>query len=190
MALKFTSKYTPKFDNVNTLSLYEKERVGEFNDCTVRALASAFDISYKRAHTYLAKKYNRKNGEGVLFASILETMMGKRRKINGQRVKEIYKTHVHNRIKRNITITGGKLTKSFTKRALRACDLKVNELTMKLAHQKSYLTVNSFMKKKLKGTYIIIVKGHTFTIKDGVIFGNNIDAVKTGKRIWWVYQVY
>lgn len=47
---------------------------------------------------------------------------------------------------------------------------------------KSNMTVGTFIKEYNKGTYIIGVTGHAFTIKDGSVIGNFDDAVKT-KRI-------
>ena len=47
---------------------------------------------------------------------------------------------------------------------------------------KSNMTVGTFIKEYNKGTYIIRVTGHAFTIKDGSVIGNFDDAVKT-KRI-------
>lgn len=47
---------------------------------------------------------------------------------------------------------------------------------------KSNMTVGTFIKEYNKGTYIIRVTGHAFTIKDGSVIGNFDDVVKT-KRI-------
>lgn len=45
------------------------------------------------------------------------------------------------------------------------------------------LTVGSFIKQYKKGTYILLVRNHVFTVKDSVVLGGNPDdAIKT-KRI-------
>lgn len=43
---------------------------------------------------------------------------------------------------------------------------------------KSQMTVGTFVKFYDKGTYIIRVRGHAFTIKDGEVIGNPQDAVR------------
>jgi len=40
------------------------------------------------------------------------------------------------------------------------------------------MSVGTFTKKYQKGTYIMSVRGHAFTIKDGVVIGNTEDAKK------------
>ena len=40
------------------------------------------------------------------------------------------------------------------------------------------MTVGTFIKKYPEGTFFIIVKGHAFTIKNGVVIGNYEDALK------------
>jgi len=47
-----------------------------------------------------------------------------------------------------------------------------------LMNGKSQMSVGTFVKMYDKGTYIIRVTGHAFTIKDGVVIGNTEDAVR------------
>lgn len=51
---------------VNTYKVHtaDREAAGESNDCSVRAIASAFDISYQRA-LELTTKYGRDKGKGM-----------------------------------------------------------------------------------------------------------------------------
>lgn len=42
----------------------------------------------------------------------------------------------------------------------------------------SRLTVGSFVKDYDKGTYIIVISGHAFTIRDGVVIGGNSEDAK------------
>lgn len=51
------------------------------------------------------------------------------------------------------------------------------------------LTVNSFSKVYNKGTYILNVKGHAFTIKDGNVIGNVEDAIKTRKILKAAWKI-
>jgi hypothetical protein len=48
---------------------------------------------------------------------------------------------------------------------------------------KSKMTVGTFVKLYDKGTYILRVSGHAFTIKDGSVIGNPEDATKLRKVI-------
>lgn len=48
---------------------------------------------------------------------------------------------------------------------------------------KSNMTVGTFINEYNKGTYIVRVTRHAFTIKDGVVIGNWDDAVKTRRII-------
>ena len=42
---------------------YSKSEIAkkETNDCSVRALANAFDVTYNKAHKFLEENYGRKN---------------------------------------------------------------------------------------------------------------------------------
>jgi hypothetical protein len=51
------------------------------------------------------------------------------------------------------------------------------------------MTVGTFTKKYPFGTFIIIVSGHAFTIKDGVVIGNHDDAVQKRKRVLLAWKV-
>jgi hypothetical protein len=51
------------------------------------------------------------------------------------------------------------------------------------------MTVNAFIKEHTKGSYILNVKGHAFTVKDGVVVGNFNDAVKIRKIIKAAWKI-
>lgn len=52
------------------------------------------------------------------------------------------------------------------------------------------LTVGSFVKDYDKGTYIIVISGHAFTVRDGVVIGGNLEDAKrmrcVVKGVWKV----
>lgn len=50
-------------------------------------------------------------------------------------------------------------------------------------------TIGRFMKENRMGTFIVMVKRHAFTIKDGVIIGNQRDSKKLYARILSLYKV-
>ena len=50
-------------------------------------------------------------------------------------------------------------------------------------------TLNQFIKKYPTGTYILIVKGHAFTLKNGSVIGNTSDATSMKKIVHNAYQI-
>ena len=54
---------------------------------------------------------------------------------------------------------------------------------------KSKMTVGTFAKEYDKGTYIIRVTGHAFTIKDGSVIGNREDSDKIRKIVKNAWKV-
>jgi len=50
-------------------------------------------------------------------------------------------------------------------------------------------TLNQFIKKYPTGTYILIVKGHAFTLKNGSVVGNTNDATSMKKIVHNAFQI-
>lgn len=50
-------------------------------------------------------------------------------------------------------------------------------------------TLNQFIKKYPTGTYIIIVRGHAFTLKNGAVVGNSSDATSMKKIVHDAFQI-
>lgn len=50
-------------------------------------------------------------------------------------------------------------------------------------------TLNQFIKKYPIGTYILIVKGHAFTLKNGAVVGNTSDAKSIKKIVHDAFQI-
>ena len=50
-------------------------------------------------------------------------------------------------------------------------------------------TTAYFLKDYSVGTYIVVVKGHAFTIKDGVVIGNPSDAKQRRKHILGAWKI-
>jgi hypothetical protein len=51
------------------------------------------------------------------------------------------------------------------------------------------MTVGTFVKQNPVGTFFILVKGHAFTIKDGVVIGNWEDSVKKKRVVRFAFQI-
>ena len=59
----------------------------------------------------------------------------------------------------------------------------------KMMNGKSQMTVGKFVEIYTKGTYIICISGHAFTIKDGVVIGNWSDAKRKRARIQGCWKI-
>jgi hypothetical protein len=51
------------------------------------------------------------------------------------------------------------------------------------------ITVGTMLKTYTTGTYIVIVRGHAFTIIDGIIFGNHADARRMRASVLFMFAV-
>ena len=147
--------------------LESKIAKSENADCVVRAFASAFDISYDKAHKYVAEKFNRQPKRGTYgTVSRLVQMADNRTTVN---YKKVYPVGVRksstliNSLSYNVTIKGEKKLRQ--------------------------MTVGTFIKQNPKGTFFVLVRQHAFTIKDGVVIGNYEDAVKTKKIMRCAFEI-
>ena len=131
---------------------------GEKNDCFVRAVANAFEIDYTQAHGFVKAKFNRRNRLGTkkvnstlkeLSKEVFEFQPSGQLNLFEQNDKVFEVKHLGNEPKR-----GGSL------------------INKKYKHKKVAYTVKAFAQKFNKGTYIILVHKHAFTIKDGVLIDN------------------
>jgi hypothetical protein len=120
----------------------------ERGDCVVRAVASAYDIHYDKAHKWVADNFKRKPKKGTYgFPIGMNKMSDNKTRFNYKRTKTIDPKF--------LTTNNGK----------------------------SKMTVGTFVKEYDKGTYIIRVSGHAFTIKDGSVIGNTNDAEQIRKVV-------
>jgi hypothetical protein len=134
----------------------------ESSDCVVRAIASATGMDYDSAHQFVKETFCRKNGKGTSGFHYTMNMMTKNgNKINGKSVEKI--TEEHNTMLYYVVVKGVKKLRN--------------------------TTTGSFIKKYSKGTYVVTVKGHAFTIKDGLVIGNVEDGKKMKKHIDGVWKI-
>ena len=140
---------------------------GETNDCVVRAFASSFEITYDKAHKYVAENFGRKPRQGTYGTSIgLVRMSDKKTTLNYKKVYPLGKRYTNSMF--------GSL----------AYDVKVKGVITR-----RNMTVGTFVKRYPIGTFLVIVKQHAFTIKDGIVIGNYEDAIKTRKIIKCAFQI-
>ena len=120
---------------------------GEKNDCSVRAIANAFDVCYDVAHGFAASVLKRKARKGA---------------------KDMYM----NLIKaKNVTFdlfsdTLFPETKTYK---LSGVSSPINP---EYTHKKVKYTVKTFCAKFNKGTFILLVNKHALCVKDGIVIDN------------------
>jgi hypothetical protein len=143
----------------------------ETNDCSVIALANAFDISYDESHEICKTELYRKNRKGVLTYHLIDFL--DKCQVNGKKATEIKYEPVQIqrtiRQMRNYWYTEEKITYTDT----------INLYTKR----------GTFIKQYDKGTYIINIKGHVFVVKDSVVFGNFDDYSRLKKIVIFAYKI-
>lgn len=139
----------------------------ETNDCVVMAIASAFEIEYDRAHSFVKETFFRKDRKGTY------NFIGGMNKIARERT----------RIGRKTCNPIGKLSIAGSYYSL---DYEVKVKGQKATRK---MTVGTFIRKNPIGTFVICVRSHAFTIKDGVVMGNIEDSKKTRKIINSAWKV-
>ena len=140
---------------------------GETNDCVVRAFASSFDVSYDYAHKYVADEFGRNPRKGTYgTVSKLVKMSDNLVRVNGKKICPLGVRH------------NDYMLKSL-----------MYDVTVKGVTKKRNMTVGTFVKQNPKGTFFVLVRGHAFTIKDGVVIGNPEDAIKTKRPMRAAFEI-
>ena len=143
----------------------------EDNDCVVRALAAATEVTYNEAHSFVAEKFGRKPKKGTFNFN-----------------------HTLDRLKREGKVLGKTFTKIGDERSkylpgedyIQPATYYMNNGVL----VKRQMTFKTFVKQYPKGTYLLTVRGHAFSVKDGVVVGGNYsDATQLRKRIESAYQI-
>jgi hypothetical protein len=119
----------------------------EKNDCSVRALANAFNVTYDVAHLFAATKLERKARKGLrgMFSKL---------DLLGEVTFELFSNTLFPETK-TYKLAG-----------------KLNPINSDYTHKKVQYTVKTFCSKFNKGTYIVIVNKHALTVKDGIVIDN------------------
>jgi hypothetical protein len=140
---------------------------GETNDCVVRSFASSFEIPYDDAHKYVAEEFKRQPRKGTYGTSLrLVKMSNENVEVNGKKVH----------------LVGYRFTPSMF--GTLSYDVKV-----KGEIKKRNMTVGTFIKRNPIGTYFVIVSGHAFTIKNGVVIGNYEDSTRVKKVMKCAFEI-
>jgi len=132
----------------------------ETNDCVVRSFASAFKIPYDEAHQFVTRKFNRKPRKGTgRYTTIMNNMANHSTNLWGKTLRRLGDGNTRNSMKFS---DGVKMRN---------------------------MTTFQFLKKYPKGTYMVMVSGHAFTISDSVVIGNHEDVLKTKRVILQAWEV-
>jgi len=133
---------------------------GERNDCVVRAMASTFGLSYDVAHKFVADEFEREPRKGTF---------GTARKLKC-RVRDVMGTKYE-----IIPVTDLLYPGSARHQSLGG---KPVEITLRI-----------FLERFPKGRFMVIVKGHAFSVINGVVIGNENDGKRLRAKIIFALKV-
>ena len=124
----------------------------EKNDCSVRAFANAFNVTYDVAHGFAAEKFARKACKGVknMFQTLNELGFATFDLFSNTLFPETRTYGIHPLARSK----SGKLVNT------------------DYTHKEVNHTVKTFCAKYNKGTYIVLVAKHALTVKDGIVIDN------------------
>ena len=136
----------------------------EKNDCVVRSIASAAEVSYKIAHDFCAKVFGREDKKGVngmvLAASLLKaqddgiTIGNKEFDVYGLKKKEVCNKY----------------------------KLKGEEIWRKK-------TIKSFVQSHPVGTFLVMVANHALCIKDGELLDWDSNKFQPTRKVVSAYKL-
>lgn len=131
----------------------------EKNDCVVRAIAAATGSDYDTAHAFCATELKRQPNKGVYgFITKVDIL------------NVILDCKV-SKVGEPLPYMPGRID-LFTVYKCRGRDIYRD------------MTVKTFAERYAEGCFVVVVKGHAFCLKDGVVVGGNVeDAVKLRRRI-------
>lgn len=155
------SKKNNPFPSIGELSDYLAQN--ENNDCVVRAVKHAFDVTYAEAHYFCENKLMRKRGEGAytdIYLPGVKQAFGKKVKVMGKK-NDWGRVMLLRPIKRHRTN-------------------RIDRIPFK---------VKEFIKAHPKGSYILTVRRHAFALVDGFVFGNWDDSRRENREVISAYRI-
>ena len=134
----------------------------ETNDCVVRAISSAFEMHYDEAHQFVKVKFGRKDRKGTaFFVGGLRRMINDKVKINGKSFQTMGNEYGH--VSYEVKVKGQMVKRN--------------------------MTTGTFIKKYPVGKYLVVVRGHAFSIIDGQVVGNTSDATMKKRVICNAFKI-
>ena len=144
------------------------------NNCSVRSLASAFKVSYKKAYYGAQAIWDRKDKSGISgfdADQLADTSLwGKRSKRMGEMITGLssnggtYNLYSNEKLGKWYPIGGG---------------------------QKKFrvMSTGTFFKTYTEGSYILVVRGHMFAFVNGEVQGNYSDATMLKRPISQAFKI-
>jgi len=139
----------------------------EKNDCVVRAVSNAFEVTYNTAHAFVKATFNRKDRKGT------KGTYGTLKTLKDVTLEDENKVGQLSLFPKSTTRT----VKYVGSTPKRGGKLYNTDYT----HKKVAYTVKTFLNKFRKGTYIVLVHKHALVVKNGVLIDNQ-DKRFTGYR--------
>lgn len=129
---------------------------GENNDCVVRAVMNAFEVSYDTAHEFVACRFNRQRGKGTNATILKFRNISTGDAVLGKQVISLGK------------FSNAPLTKAEAAKA----GVLINSKYPKGGGRFASFTVGKFLDQHPAGSFLIIVAKHALTIRDGRVYDN------------------
>lgn len=134
----------------------------ETNDCSVRAFTTALDVDYDSAHSYLKETFKREDKKGC-------------KKMNYTAQKLEGNTQKIDDVEFDITVLPeDKVTNTY-------------KLHGEVIARKK--TVKSFIKDFAEGIYLVLVAGHVFTVKNGLMIDNVGEEWRPTRKVECVLEL-
>ncbi len=128
----------------------------EKNDCMVRAVANAFEISYDQSHDWVKNTFKRGIGQGT--SRVFSTMS----KIKEAAFTVSGQLDLFNNDEKKINI-----------KSMGTCPKLGGKLkNPAYTHKPVAFTVKAFAQRFSKGNYVVLVNKHALAIKNGVVIDN------------------
>ena len=134
----------------------------ETNDCSVRAFTTALDVDYDSAHSYLKETFKREDKKGC-------------KKMNYTAKKLEGKIQKIDDVEFDISVLPeDKVTNTY-------------KLHGEVIARKK--TVKSFIKDFAQGIYLVLVSGHVFTVKNGLMIDNVGEEWRPTRKVESVFEL-
>lgn len=136
----------------------------EKNDCVVRSVASAAEVTYRTAHKFCKDFFGREDKRGTNNMNIVSQML-------------LAETS-------GIELEG----KEFAVRVLGKGEIKNRyKLHGKVIFRKK--TLKSFISTHLTGTYLVMIANHALTVKDGEVYDWKGNTYKPTTKVTAAYEL-
>jgi hypothetical protein len=133
---------------------------GEKNDCVVRAIASTFGLEYDIAHKFVANEFGREPRKGTFGTAV--KLKCRLHNIMGINYKIIPRE--------NLLYPG-------------------SDIHQKKGGSPVNIPLRLFLERFPKGKYLVIKKGHAFSVIDGVVIGNVNEGERLKTKILFALKV-